>query len=325
MTSIRRRSLIAAAALAAGALTAPAHAQQQAWPTRTITIVVPFAPGGSNDVIARQMAPKFQAALGQNVVVENRAGAGSVVGANHVARSAADGHTLLFVSSSLSTTAATQDTPYDATKAFTSISRVATAPFVFMARKDFPAKNLQEMIAYAKANPGKMNYGSAGFGDSVQLATELFNLVAGIKMTGINYKGIAPAQLDLVGGRLDLVITTVASIKGTVAESLPMLAVSSARRNADLPNIPTVREAGIDYVVDVWWGLFGPAGMPDAVTRRINGLVGEFLKEDEFRKFLNRYGAGADHSSPEQLQQLLVSEIARWRKTVDDAKLRPAK
>lgn len=324
MTSNRRRSLVTAAALAAASLAAPSQAQQ-AWPNRTITIVVPFAPGGSNDVIARQMAPKFQAALGQNVVVENRAGAGSVVGATHVARSAPDGHTLLFVSSSLSTTAATQDTPYDATKAFTSISQVATAPFVFMARKDFPARTLQEMVAYAKANPGKMNYGSAGFGDSVQLATELFNMIAGIKMTGINYKGIAPAQLDLVGGRLDLVITTVASIKGTVAESLPMLAVSSAQRNADLPNIPTVREAGIDYVVDVWWGLFGPAGMPDAVTRRINGLVGEFLKDEEFRKFLNRYGAGADHSTPEQLQALLVNEIARWRKTVDDAKLRPEK
>jgi tripartite-type tricarboxylate transporter receptor subunit TctC len=181
------------------------------------------------------------------------------------------------------------------------------------------------MVAYAKANPGKMNYGSAGFGDSVQLATELFNLAAGIKMTGINYKGIAPAQLDLVGGRLDMVITTVASIKGTVAEQLPMLAVSSAQRNADLPNTPTVREAGIDYVVDVWWGLFGPAGMPEAVTARINGLVGEFLKDAEFRKFLNRYGAGADHSTPQQLHQLLVGDIARWRKTVDDAKLRPEK
>lgn len=323
MTTMKRRSLMAAAALAAALPAAASFAQT--WPTRTVTIVVPFAPGGSNDVIARQLAPKFAAALGQNVVVENRPGAGSVVGANHVARSAPDGHTLLFVSSSLSTTAAVQETPYDATKAFTSISRVASAPFVFMMRKDFPAKSIQEMVAYAKANPGKMNYGSAGFGDSVQLATELFNLAAGIKMTGINYKGIAPAQLDLVGGRLDMVITTVASIKGTVAEQLPMLAVSSAQRNADLPNIPTVREAGIDYVVDVWWGLFGPAGMPNAVTARINGLVGEFLKDAEFRKFLNRYGAGADHSTPQQLHQLLVGDIARWRKTVDDAKLRPAK
>lgn len=323
MTTIKRRSLIAAAALAAALPAAAPYAQ--AWPTRTVTIVVPFAPGGSNDVIARQLAPRFQAALGQNVVVENRPGAGSVVGASHVARSAPDGHTLLLVSSSLSTTAAVQDTPYDATKAFTGISRLASAPFVFMVRKDFPAKSIKEMIAYAKSNPGKMNYGSAGFGDSVQLATELFNLQAGIKMTGVNYKGIAPAQLDLLGGRLDLVITTVASIKGTAAEQLPMLAVSSAQRNRDLPNIPTVREAGVDYVVDVWWGLFGPAGMPDAVTRRINGLVGDFLKEAEFQKFLNRYGAGADHSTPEALQKLLVSDIARWRKTVEAAKLRPAK
>ncbi|MEN9773973.1 MAG: hypothetical protein RL322_1043 [Pseudomonadota bacterium] len=323
MTTIRRRALLAATALAA---VLPATTPMaQAWPTRTVTIVVPFAPGGSNDVIARQMAPRFAAALGQNVVVENRAGAGSVVGANHVARSAPDGHTFLFVSSSLATTAAVQQTPYDATKAFTSVSRVASAPFVFMMRKDFPAKNIKEMVAYAKANPGKMNYGSAGFGDSVQLATELFNLAAGIKMTGVNYKGIAPAQLDLIGGRLDMVITTVASIKGTAAEALPMLAVSSAQRNVDLPNIPTVREAGIDYVVDVWWGLFAPAGIPAAVTQRVNGLVGEMLKDAEFQKFLARYGAGAAHSTSEQLHQLLVGDIGRWKKTVDQANLRPQK
>lgn len=323
MTTIRRRALLAATALAA-ALPATTP-MAQAWPTRTVTIVVPFAPGGSNDVIARQMAPRFAAALGQNVVVENRAGAGSVVGANHVARSAPDGHTFLFVSSSLATTAAVQQTPYDATKAFTSVSRVASAPFVFMMRKDFPAKNIKEMVAYAKANPGKMNYGSAGFGDSVQLATELFNLAAGIKMTGVNYKGIAPAQLDLIGGRLDMVITTVASIKGTAAEALPMLAVSSAQRNVDLPNIPTVREAGIDYVVDVWWGLFAPAGIPAAVTQRVNGLVGEMLKDAEFKKFLARYGAGAAHSTSEQLHQLLVGDIGRWKKTVEQANLRPQK
>ena len=318
-------SLIRMACLwAACALTGVAAWAQAApkWPSKPIALIVPFAPGGSNDVIGRALAQRLSKELGQQVIVENRAGAGSVVGATHVARSAPDGHTLMFVSGSLATTAAVQQPPYDAATAFDGIARVAAAPFVFMVREGFPAKNVTELVSYAKANPGKMNYGSAGLGDSTQLATELFNLVTGIKMTGVNYKGIAPAQLDLAAGRIDLVVTTVASIRGTVTEKLPMLAITSAKRAADMPAVPTVKEAGIDYVVDVWWGLFGPAGLPADIRNRLNGLVREALKDPEFLAFLKNAGASAAHSSPEELTALLRSDIALWRKTVDAAGLR---
>lgn len=320
-----RRPALRAAVLSLACLLAGASAWAQGaakWPSKPIALIVPFAPGGSNDVIGRALAQRLSKELGQQVIVENRAGAGSVVGATHVARSAPDGHTLMFVSGSLATTAAVQQPPYDAATAFDGIARVAAAPFVFMVRDGFPAKTIGELVAYAKAKPDKMNYGSAGLGDSTQLATELFNLVTGIKMTGVNYKGIAPAQLDLVAGRIDLVVTTVASIRGTVTEKLPMLAITSARRAADMPNVPTVKEAGIDYVVDVWWGLFGPAGLPADVRNRLNVLVADALKDPEFLAFLKNAGASPAHSSPEELTALLRRDIDLWRKTVDAAGLR---
>lgn len=322
--SIGRHVALGAASLVALFMLASQALAQSAdrWPNRPISLVIPFAPGGSNDVIGRALAQRLSARLGQSVVVENRAGAGSVVGATHVARSAPDGYTLMFVSGSLGTTAAVQQPPYDANTAFDGIARVAAAPFVFMVREGFPAKTIPELVAYAKANPEKMTYGSAGLGDSTQLATELFNLVTGIRMTGVNYKGIAPAQLDLVGGRLDLVVTTIPSIRGTVTEKLPMLAVTSAQRSADAPNVPTVRESGIDYVVDVWWGLFGPAGLSGEVRQRLNALVREILQDGEFVAFLKNAGAAPAPSSPDELNELLRRDIALWRRTVDAAGLR---
>jgi tripartite-type tricarboxylate transporter receptor subunit TctC len=278
-------------------------------------MVVPFAPGGSNDVIARRLAQRLSTTLGQSVVVDNRAGGGSTVGAQHVATSPADGYTFLFVSGSLATTAAVQKTPYDPVKAFDPVSRVATAPFVIMTREGFPAKNVQELIAYAKQNPGKINYGSAGLGDSTQLATELFNNTAGIKMTAVNYKGISPAQMDMLAGRIDLVITTMASVRGTASEKLPMLAFTSARRDPDHPNIPTVKESGLDYVVDIWWGLFAPAGLPASIRDRMNREIAKISAEPEFAAFLKTAGAIPAPSTPEALREAVAQDVARWTET----------
>jgi len=236
---------------------------QDAWPGKPVRIVVPFAPGGSNDVIARRLAQRLTTTLGQSVVVDNRAGGGSTIGAHHVAPSAADGYTFMFVSGSLATTAAVQKTPYDPVKAFEPVSRVARAPFVIITRQGFRAKTVAELI-----DPGKINYGSAGLGDSTQLASELFNNTAGIKMTGVNYKGISPAQMDMLAGRIDLVVTTMASVRGTATENLPKLAFTSAKRDADHPNVPTVNQSGLDYVVDVWWGCSHP---PDCVLPFASG------------------------------------------------------
>jgi len=307
-------ALCGALSLALLGAACPALAQD-GWPAKPIRMVVPFAPGGSNDVIARRLALQLSKNLGQSVVVDNRAGGGSTIGANVVATAPADGYTLLFVSGSLATTAAVQKTPYDPVRAFDPVSRVAIAPFVILTREGFPARTVQELIAYAKANPGKINYGSAGLGDSTQLATELFNNAAGIKMTAVGYKGISPAQMDLIAGRIDLVITTVASIRGTAAESLPKIAFTTVKRDADFPNVPTVRESGLDYVVDVWWGVFAPAGTPAPVRDRLNHEIAAIVAEPEFASFLKTAGAVPAPSTPQQLRDEVAKDVARWTDT----------
>jgi tripartite-type tricarboxylate transporter receptor subunit TctC len=307
------------------ALAAPAVSfAQDAWPSRPIRLVVPFAPGGSNDVIARRLGMLLTTSLGQSVVVDNRAGGGSTVGSNVVATSPADGYTLLFVSGSIATTAAVQKTPYNPLTAFSPISRVASAPFVVLTRADFPARTMKDFIAYAKANPGKVNYGSAGLGDSTQLATELLGNIAGIKMEPVGYKGIAPAQMDLIAGRLDLVITTIASIRGTPAEQLPMLAFTTETREPDHPQVPTVKEStGLDYVVDVWWGVFGPSALPVAIRDRLNREIATAVAQPEFASFLKSAGALPAPSSPAALQQLLAQDVKRWTETAQRAGIAP--
>ena len=175
-------------------------------------------------------------------------------------------------------------------------------------------KDIKELIAYAKANPRKMNFGSAGLGDSTQMATELFNDIFDIKMTAVPYKGISPAQLDLVAGRLDMIITTIASIKGNAADSLPKLAFTGAQREPDYPNIPTVIEAtGTQYEVDVWWGLFAPAGIPVPILQKMNAEVNKIVTDAAFAEFLKTVGASPAIGTPESFQQLLVNDLERWR------------
>ncbi|CAM3764894.1 Bug family tripartite tricarboxylate transporter substrate binding protein [Bordetella bronchialis] len=315
------KSLLMLPLMWAGLHALPAQAAD-AWPTRPIRMIVPFAPGGSNDVIARKLAERLTPILGQSVVVENRGGAGGVIGANAVATAPPDGYTFLFVSGSLATTAAVQNTPYDPLKAFTAVSRVATAPFVVLTREGFPATTLPQLIEYAKANPGKINYGSAGLGDSTQLATELLSNIAGIKMQAVGYNGIAPAQLDLLAGRLDLIITTIAAIRGTASEKLPKLAFTTARRDPEFPDVPTAKEAGLDYVVDVWWGVFAPRDLPAAILARMNGAIAQVAAEPAFAAFLKTSGAQATPSSPQALQETLARDLARWTDTARRAGIR---
>lgn len=322
MNRSKRHALAALGTLSAAALAPAVVRAQPAWPTRPVQVVVPFAPGGSNDVIARRLAMQLTKTLGQSVVVENRPGGGSTVGAAHVANAAPDGYTLMFVSGSIATSAAVQKTPYDPVKAFDPIIRVAAAPFVILVREDFPAKTVRALVDYAKANPEKVTYGSAGLGDSTQLATELFAGVTGTKYTPVNYKGIAPAQLDLLGGRIDMVITTVASIRGTPVEKLPMLAFTGPKREADYPNVPTLRESGIDLEVDVWWGLFAPAGIPAVIRDRLHREVGAILAESEFAAFLKTAGAAPAPSTPDALRALVAQDVTRWTETARRAGIR---
>lgn len=311
---------------AMGAISAiiPTEVLAQKWPDKPVRIVVPFTPGGSNDIIARRLAENLRQSLGQAFLIENKPGAGSVVGANYVAKAAPDGYTVLFVSGSLATSAGAQKTPYDAKVAFEPITTVAEAPFVLLTREGFPAKNVKELIAYAKANPGKINYGSAGIGDNAQLMTELLSSQVGVKMQGIAYKGISPAQLDLVAGRIDILFTTMASIKGTAADSLPKIAFTGATRDPDFPNVPTIQEqTGLDYVVTIWWGLFGPAGMDPKARDILNTEIKKAVGTPEFTAFLETLGARPSTSTPNELREILVKDVDRWTATAEIIGIRP--
>ena len=316
-----RRIFVAGAVCAISSilLTSPSHAQTSKWPDKPVRIVVPFAPGGSNDVIARRLADSLRQSLGQPFLIENKPGAGSVVGANYVAQAAKDGYTILFVSGSLATTAGVQKTPYDAKLAFEPIATVAESPFVLLLRENLGVKNLTELIAYVKANPGKVNYGTAGIGDNAQLMTELLaKEVGGLKMQSIAYKGISPAQLDLVAGRIDFLFTTMASIKGTAADALPKIAFTGATRDPSFPNVPTVKEqTGVDYVVTIWWGAFGPAGMDKKARDILNAEIKKIVQTPAFEKFLETLGARPMISTPDQLGVLLATDVDRWTATAE--------
>jgi tripartite-type tricarboxylate transporter receptor subunit TctC len=316
-----RRIFVAGAVCAISSilLASPSQAQTSKWPDKPVRIVVPFAPGGSNDVIARRLADSLRQSLGQPFLIENKPGAGSVVGANYVAQAAKDGYTILFVSGSLATTAGVQKTPYDAKLAFEPIATVAESPFVLLLRENLGVKNLKELIAYVKANPGKVNYGTAGIGDNAQLMTELLaKEVGGLKMQSIAYKGISPAQLDLVAGRIDFLFTTMASIKGTAADALPKIAFTGATRDPGFPNVPTVKEqTGLDYVVTIWWGAFGPAGMDKKARDILNAEIKKIVQTPAFETFLETLGARPMISTPDQLGVLLATDVDRWTATAE--------
>jgi tripartite-type tricarboxylate transporter receptor subunit TctC len=316
-----RRIFVAGAVCAISSilLASPSQAQTSKWPDKPVRIVVPFAPGGSNDVIARRLADSLRQSLGQPFLIENKPGAGSVVGANYVAQAAKDGYTILFVSGSLATTAGVQKTPYDAKLAFEPIATVAESPFVLLLRENLGVKNLKELIAYVKANPGKVNYGTAGIGDNAQLMTELLaKEVGGLKMQSIAYKGISPAQLDLVAGRIDFLFTTMASIKGTAADALPKIAFTGATRDPGFPNVPTVKEqTGLDYVVTIWWGAFGPAGMDKKARDILNAEIKKIVQTPAFETFLETIGARPMISTPDQLGVLLATDVDRWTATAE--------
>lgn len=315
------RGLFAAAAAACSLFTAlpgPAMAASTAnsWPEKPIRIVVPFSPGGSNDHIARRLAQSLSESLGKSVVVENKGGAAGVVGSAMVANSDPDGYTYLFVSATLATSAATQNPPYDTLKSFDAVARVAEAPFVMLTRKGFPAATLADFVTYAKAHPGEINYGTTGAGDSGHLLTELFSSLSGIKMQQVGYKGVNPAQMDLVAGRLDYMITTLASIGNTPAADLPKLAFTGGTREPAFASVPTVREAtGLDYEVTVWWGLFAPAGTPDPIMDKMNKEVTRIVALPEFKEFLAGLGAKASPSSRAEMTAQLKQDVEVFTQT----------
>jgi tripartite-type tricarboxylate transporter receptor subunit TctC len=311
---------VAALALIA-ALAAMSSAQAEDYPSRLVRIVVPQTAGGGTDTFARAIGQKLGERWGQSVVIENKAGAGGVVGTDFVAKSAPDGYTLLvtYEGSQAINQSLYEKLPFDSLKDFEAIATIAVTPFLLIVGPRVEARTLKEFIAYAKANPDKMTYGSAGNGSVNHLLGEMLKTEAGIKLVHVPYKGAPAAIGDVMGGHIDAAFASMPSVISSVQSGVVRaLAVSSARRVAIAPDVPSVAEAaGIDnFDVNPWWGILAPAGLDPVIAKKIGADVAEILKTPDMVELLAKQGATPLISSSDEFRALLARDIEKWRKVV---------
>jgi tripartite-type tricarboxylate transporter receptor subunit TctC len=314
--------------LALGAALAPGLARAQgpeAWPARPIRLILPFPPGGGTDILGRLIAERLTAGLGQPVVTENRGGAGGNVGAEAAARSAPDGYTIVLVAPTIAISPSLYSKlSYDPVKDFAPVSLVATVPNVMVTNPSVPADTLREFIALAKSRPGEMNFGSGGSGTSNHLAGELFNIVAGVKLVHVPYKGVNLAMNDVLSGRVQLVFIGVpAAAPHIKAGKLRALALVAPRRSSVLPEVPTAAEAGLpNFEVTTWYGILAPAGTQKAVVTRLNAELAKIMHAPEMKEKLDAMATDPVTSTPEEFEGLIKREIAKWGAVVRQAGLK---
>ncbi|NYT22246.1 tripartite tricarboxylate transporter substrate binding protein [Alcaligenaceae bacterium] len=317
---LRRRILgvLGAGLLAAGGL---AHAQTGAYPSQPVTLVVPFATGGTTSILARLLADKVSQGLGQTIVVENRPGAGGNIGMDHVARAKPDGYTLLMGPIGLAINPALyQNMTFDPIGDLEPIGLYGGVPNLLVVHPSLPVKSVAELIAYAKANPDKLNYASNGNGTSSHLAAEMLKSEAGIEMTHIPYKGGGPAMQDLVGGQVDMLFDQMPAVLPQVeAKSVVALGVSSAERSGSAPDIPAIAESIPGFDLMVWFGWLAPKGTPDEIIQRINKEMNTALADPEFQARLASMGVSPMPGTPAEFTEFLASETERWGKVVRDS------
>ena len=311
-------------ALLASAASVQAQAQTSAYPTRPVRIVVPSSAGGGTDILARLMAKKLTESMGQPFIVENRAGAGQALGIDVVARAPADGYTLLMAASAIVLNQVlSKKTSYDTVRDFAPVSLVASVSNVLVVNPTLPVKTEAELIDYAKARPGVLNYSSAGTGTSPHLSMELFRSMAGITLTHVPYKGTGPAVVDVVGGQVQLsmpnLLTAMPHIK---AGTLRALGVTGPRRATALPNVPTIAEAGLPGYESVqWYGLLAPMGTPAPLVARLHAEIAKSLASPVTQAALTNEGAEAVGNKPEEFAAFIKSEIDKWSTVVKTARI----
>jgi len=313
-------SLIAALVLAAGASAQP-------YPNRPVRFIVPYPPGGATDIISRLIGGKLGAALGQQFVVDNRAGGGQKIGTSLAAKAAPDGYTILLVSITHAINPGLfKEMPYDAITDFSPITLAAISPLVLVVHPSVPAKSVKELIALMKAQPGKLNTATSGIGSGGHLAAELFKSMAGVNMTFVPYKGGGLAYIDLIGGQVDLMFTSpAATLNYAKAGKLRVLATTGAKRSPATPELPTVAEAtGIrGYEAGLWYGIVAPDGTPRAIVRLLNAEIVKALQLPDVRDPLAAQAVEAVSSTPEEFAMHIKSEIAKWAKVIKDANIHP--
>ena len=304
--------------------TISSQAQNTSYPARAIKFIVPITPGGSNDVVARVIAQKLSEQWGQSVTVDNRPGAGMNLGADIVAKSPADGYTWLLGANNIFVTNPHMGKmPFDVFKDFTPISQVALVPFVLVVHPSVPAKTVTELVAYAKANPDKLNFGSSGNGSPQQLATEMLNHAAGIQMQHVPYKGALPVITDLIGGRLQVFIGAVNSLLPHIKDGkLRLIASAGGKRISSFPDLPTIAETIPGVELDVWLGVFMPAGVPKDIINKVNGDIVRVLQLPEVKSNLNGQGIEAAPSTPEALTNTIKEDYTRWGKVIKETNIK---
>jgi tripartite-type tricarboxylate transporter receptor subunit TctC len=320
-------SFVRFACLALSALGLAGSAAAQApYPAKPVRLVVPYPPGASNDVLSRITAQAMAPGLGQPIVVDNRAGAGGMIGAEHVARSDADGYTILNVQSSFTTNAATRvKLPYEPMKDYAYIGMMALGPMLLVVHPSLPAKNAGDVVRLAKSRPGQLNYGSSGNGGINHMSTELLARMARIDIVHIPYKGIAPAVTDLIAGNTQLIITSLPSAMAQLKSGrLKALGVGGAKRSSLAPELPTISESGVaGYVAELWWGLAAPARTPPEVLNRLSAELARALKSNDVKERYAREGGEPVIMTRAEFTDFVGKEIERWRKVAREANIQP--
>lgn len=321
---MKRRQILIAASLCTTASLGPMHAWAQTYPNKPVRLVVPFPAGGATDIFARALSQKLGERLGQNIVVDNRPGAGGTIGSDAVAKSAPDGYTLLLATSSTHSIGPTLNPrmPYDAVNDFTPISHVGNAPSIMLVPNNSPAKTVKEWIDHARKNPGRLNYASSGNGTIVQLTAELFKAQAGLFIVHIPYKGTALAMPDLISGKVDVLFDSLPTGLPHVREGrLRALGVTSLKRSPLVPDLPPVADTVPGFESNTWFGLFGPKGLPADILAKVNAAGNQALADPEVKDKLARLGIEAVGGSPAQFTQMLAADTAKWKKIIAERKI----
>ncbi|MBI3375251.1 MAG: tripartite tricarboxylate transporter substrate binding protein [Betaproteobacteria bacterium] len=299
-------------------------AMGQAYPAKPIRLISPWAPGGPAEALARTVTMKMSEALGQPIIIESKGGANGTIGTAFVAKAAPDGYTLLL--SHLGPTAISpalqKDMPYDSIKDFEPISQVVSGPTLLVVRNDLPVKSVAELLAHAKANPGKLSYGSVGIGSTTHLAGEMLNMTAGIDTLHVPYKGSTPILVDLMGGRIAFAFIGISgSLQQARAGQIRAIAISTLQRSASAPDIPAVAETLPGFELNSWYGMMAPAGTPKAIVTRLNQELGKALRLADVIEWMKQNGLDPRGTTPEEHGAYIRSEIAKWAKIVRDAKV----
>lgn len=319
-------SVMAATALVALGATGAAQAQSD-YPNKPVRLVIPYAPGGATDVIGRVLAKQLSESLGQQFVVDNRAGAGGSLGAGQVAKSTADGYTLLmgaFTSHTINAALTPAVTPFDIHKSFSHISVVGTVPLVFVVNPNVPAKSVKELVALAKEKPGSVTFASAGNGSPQHLAIEMFKRQAQVDVVHVPYKGSGPALADLLGGQVNAMIDTVPAAQSQIkAGKLRALATTTKERVPSIPDVPTVVEAGLpEMQVSSMFALSAPAGTPAAVVQKINAALKVILSKQDVKDSMLAQGTIATYGTPDESTKIINAEYAKWAKLIKDSNIK---